>query len=110
MPFHLIFLFLFQSGLALAFTYFISRVLLGSAEGENPERVKAGMRKVSIGVGVLMIFLPVVMFFAYFKSLPEGKSFTLALWPALWIFMILLGIVLGIVLALVRKPSERPLQ
>jgi cytochrome bd-type quinol oxidase subunit 2 len=104
MPIHLIFLFLFQSGLAFAFSYFMASILLGSNEGEDRERMLSGMRKVMIGVAVLAIALPPVMFTAYFKSLPEGQPTNLAVWPAAWIFMILLAVLLALTVATSRRP------
>ena len=105
MSFHLIFLFLFQSGLAFAFSYFIARILLGSNEAEGRGRMLAGMRKVRIGVLLMALVLPPVMFAAYYKSLPEGKSVSLAVWPAAWIGMILLAVVIALSIAMARKPG-----
>lgn len=106
MSFHLIFLFLFQSGLAFAFSYFIARVLLGPDGEEARSKMLGGMRKVRAGTAVLTAVLPVVLFAAYHKSLPEGKPATLAVWPAVWIFMILLAVVLAITVAINRKPMD----
>ena len=106
MPVHLIFLFLFQSGLAFAFSYFIARILLGSNEAEARAQMLAGMRKVRLGVAVMAVGLPPVMFAAYYKSLPDGKSASLALWPAAWIFMILLAVVLALSVAMWRMPED----
>lgn len=108
MSVHLIFLFLFQSGLAFAFSYFIARILLGSNEAESREGMLAGMRKIRALVAILTLVLPPVMFVAYFKSLPEGKSISLAIWPAVWIGMILLAIVLALTIAMLRKPETPP--
>ena len=100
MPVHLIFLFLFQSGLAFAFSYFISRIVLGGGDKEPPEGIQRGLRTIRlIAVGASLI-LPPLMFIAYFQSLPEGKSTALALWPAAWIFMILAAVVLALSIAL----------
>ena len=102
---HLIFLFLFQSGLAFAFSYFITRILLGGNEGTARESMLAGMRKIRLVVAAFAIILPLAMFVAYLKSLPEGKSLSLAVWPAVWIFMILAAVILALSLAMARKPD-----
>ncbi|HKJ91451.1 MAG TPA: hypothetical protein VJ960_09990 [Oceanipulchritudo sp.] len=100
MPVHLIFLFLFQSGLAFAFSYFIARIVLGGSEKDPPERIKRGIRTVRrIAAGACLI-LPPLMFIAYFQSLPEGKPTALAIWPAAWILMILAAVVLALSIAL----------
>jgi len=105
MPIHLIFLFIFQSGLAFAFSYFIARIIVNSSQEDARDGILAGIclvRKIVLGFCVI---LPPLMFLAYFKSLPEGKSTSLAVWPAAWILMILLAVVLALTLAM-RKPAE----
>jgi len=103
---HLIFLFLFQSGLAFAFSYFIVRVLLGGNEGESRDRLLRGIRKMQwIAAGLAVVMAP-AMFFAYLKSLPEGQSISLAVWPAVWILMILLAVILALGMASRRKPTD----
>lgn len=103
MSFHLIFLFAFQSGLAFAFSYFISRILLGGLEGAGRDSMLRGMRKMRLIAAAFAVLLPVVMFIAYYKSLPEGQPVSLAVWPAVWIFMILAAVVLAMTLAMARK-------
>jgi hypothetical protein len=105
---NLIFLFLFQSGLAFAFSYFITRILLGGHEGDSVDSMKAGIKKVRWVVVASALVLPAAMFVAYFKSLPEGQSIALAIWPAVWILMILLAVILALTLAM-RKRDNRPL-
>ncbi|MFO7723965.1 MAG: hypothetical protein R6V45_00330 [Oceanipulchritudo sp.] len=100
MPVHLIFLFLFQSGLAFAFSYFIARIVLGGVDKEAPEGIKRGIRIIRrIACGACLI-LPPLMFLAYFQSLPEGQPAALAVWPAAWILMILAAVVLALTIAL----------
>lgn len=100
---HLIFLFLFQSGLAFAFSYFITRILLGGNEGPARESMLTGIRKIRLIVAVSAVILPLAMFVAYKQSLPEGQSLALAVWPAVWIFMILLAVILALSLAMWAK-------
>lgn len=108
MPAHLLFLFIFQSGLAFAFTWFIARVILSGSTEEGRLALQSGMRKVRLIVVILTCVLTPAFFFAYLKSLPEGKSWTLAAWPAAWICMILLSVViaLSLVIRAPAKPSE----
>lgn len=107
MSVHLIFLFLFQGGLAFAFTYFIARVLLGGAD-QDGSRMAGGIRKIRLVVLGSALVLPLAMFAAYYKSLPEDASTSLALWPAAWILVILLAVVAALSLALQRadKPAR----
>jgi hypothetical protein len=107
MPVHLIFLFLFQSGLAFAFSYFIARIVLSGARESSREGLLRGIRMVRLIVGGLCLILPVLMFVAYYQSLPEGKPASLALWPAAWIFMILGAVVAALTLAM-RLPARSP--
>ena len=102
---HLIFLFIFQSGLAFAFSFFITRVLLGGNEGESRESLLVGIRKIRLVVLASAVLLPPAMFLAYYKSLPEGESISLAIWPAVWILMILLAVIGALSLAMQRKPG-----
>lgn len=103
MPVHLIFLFLFQSGLAFAFSYFIVKVLLDGAPDPASSTLPKGVRLVRNGaLGTALILSP-LMFFAYFKSLPEGKPATLAVWPAAWIFLILVAVAGALETALRRS-------
>jgi len=99
---HLIFLFLFQGGLAFAFTYFIARILLGGGDSEARERIIGGMRKIQLIVAALAVIMTPAMFFAYFKSLPEGQPVSLAIWPAVWILIILLAVILALQIAMHR--------
>lgn len=106
MPSHLIFLFLFQSGLAFAFSYFIARILLGGSSEDNLPKLLRGIRLIRLLVLAFCVVLPPVMFAAYFKSLPEGKPASLALWPAAWIFLILLAVVLALTIAIRQKGAK----
>ncbi|HSH10012.1 MAG TPA: hypothetical protein VK995_06460 [Oceanipulchritudo sp.] len=103
---HLIFLFLFQGGLAFAFTYFIARILLGGSEGEGRKRMIGGMRKIRLIVFAMAVILTPSMFFAYYKSLPEGQPVSLAVWPAVWILVILLAVILALQIALHRQRNN----
>lgn len=108
MPIHLIFLFLFQSGLAFAFSYFIARVLLNGSQPENLDTFLRGLRFVRNLVMAICLVLPPVVFLAYFKSLPEDKSASVALWPAAWVFVILAAVVAALSIAPLRpKQASR---
>jgi len=97
---HLIFLFFFQGGLAFAFSYFIVRVLLGGLDQDRRVQMIQGMRKIRLMVIFASLILPVAMFGAYYKSLPEGQSVALAVWPAVWILVIMAALVTGISLGM----------
>ncbi len=103
---HLIFLFLFQSGLAFAFSFFIARIMLGGNKGEARESLKRGIRKIQWIVGGVALVLTPAIFFAYLESLPEGQPVSMAVWPAVWILMILAAIVLALGLAVLKKPTD----
>jgi hypothetical protein len=105
---HLLFLFLFQGGIAFAFTYFIARVLLDGLAGEARDRMLKGMGKVRLLMIACALFFPAAMFGAYYKSLPEGESTGLALLPALWILVIMLALVAGLTLAMLRPQKTEP--
>lgn len=109
MPIHLIFLFLFQSGLAFAFSYFIARIIISSSQPDAREGLLKGIRLIRLIVVGFCIVLPPLMFFAYLNSLPEGKSTAVAAWPAAWILMILLAVVLALSIAIWRPVKEKPL-
>ena len=108
MPIHLIFLFLFQGGLAFAFSYFIARILIGGREDSSRDELLKGLDKIRNVVLVFTLLLPPVMFFAYFKSLPAGNSVALAIWPAAWIFTILFAIVAALFLATAKARHRTP--
>jgi hypothetical protein len=105
MPVHLIFLFLFQSSLAFAFSYFIARIILSGSKDSTRQRVERGLRVIRRIVVALALVLPFLMFIAYYQSLPEGQPTSLAVWPAAWIFMILAAVAIAITIALAR-PSK----
>ncbi len=107
MSVHLIFLFLFQGGLAFAFSYFIARVLVDGAVGESRSSMLRGICKIRLVVVISSVVLPLVMFAAYYKSLPEDASVSLALWPAAWILVILLSVVAALTLAM-QRPGRTP--
>jgi len=101
MSVHLIFLFVFQSGLGFAFAYFITSVIAKESEGNTILMV----RNILIGIN---LFFTAFAFLVYKKSLPEGESIKTAVWPAMWIFVVTSGIILGITFAFrsVRKNSH----
>ena len=107
MSVHLLFLFIFQSGLAFAFSYFIARVLLGDLQGLSRERMISGIRKIRLVTAAFAILLPLAMFVAYKKSLAEGESVALAIWPAVWIFMILASVILALSFAMRPRRDNR---
>jgi hypothetical protein len=92
MPTHIVFLFLFQAGLAFAFSFFITRLLVHGSKRNSSSGLLRIIRRIRIGFCVAAIILPPAMFFAYFKSLPEGQPTSIALWPAAWIFLILAAV------------------
>lgn len=106
MSFHLIFLFLFQSGLAFAFSFFIARIMLSGSDAESLPR----FRKIMTVVGGITLagclILPPLMFFAYYKALPEGQPASIAIWPAVWIFMILASVVLALSLVIWKSAAQ----
>lgn len=107
MPAHLIFLFLFQSALAFAFSYFIARIIISGSEQESRDKLLRGIGRIRNIALAGTVILPAAMFVAYYNSLPEGKPATIALWPAGWIFMIMLAVVLALSLAARgRKPAS----
>ena len=100
MPVHLIFLFFFQGGLAFMFTYVLAAVLLRARDKDSRERAVRGIRRIRLIILGATTVLPVAMFAAYYGSLPEGKSYTVALWPAAWIFVILMAVVIALTIAI----------
>jgi len=106
MSVHLIFLFLFQGGLAFAFSFFIARIILSGSDGLARTNLVRGIRKIRMIVLAAVVLLPPAMFLAYYKSLPEGKSTSLAVWPAVWILVILLAVLLALSLAMRPKESK----
>jgi hypothetical protein len=107
MSFHLIFLFLFQSGLAFAFSYFIAKIVVSGCEEESLPGLRRGLRWIALITLACSIALPPVMFYAYYKALPEGKPASIALWPAVWIFMILAAVVIALSLV-IWKSGRQP--
>ncbi|NDV60861.1 hypothetical protein G0Q06_00175 [Puniceicoccales bacterium CK1056] len=110
MSFHLIFLFLFQSGLAFAFSYFIAKIVLTGCDEESLPKLRRGLRWIALLTLACSIALPPVMFFAYYKALPEGKPANIALWPAVWIFMILGAVVLALSLVIWKSGRQHSAQ
>ena len=104
---HLIFLFFFQGGLAFAFSYFLVKVLLGGLDDERHKRMVRGIKMIRLLVIFSGLILPLAMFGAYYKSLPEGQSVALAIWPAVWILVILLALVIGITIGMRSKPGNQ---
>jgi hypothetical protein len=45
------------------------------------------------------------LFAAYYKSLPEGKPVSLAVWPGVWMLIILLAVILALTVAMRGKPG-----
>jgi hypothetical protein len=108
MSFHLIFLFLFQSGLAFAFSYFIAKIVFTGCEPESLPGLRKGM-KIIVGITLAScLALPPVMFYAYYKALPEGQPTNVAVWPAVWIFMILAAVVLALSLVIWKSAPKHP--
>ena len=106
MPTYLLFLFLFQGGLAFVFTYFIAILILkGSADGDSQKSLKV-IRKLRNSISIGAILIPLAMFVAFYKSLPEDQPTNVAIWPALWIFVILASVVLALTVAIVRRPDQ----
>ncbi len=105
MPVHLIFLFFFQGGLAFMFTYVLATVLLKTRDRDSRQQAIRGIRRIRLIILGAMLVLPVAMFAAYYGSLPEGKSYTVALWPAAWILVILLAVAIALTIA-IRKKSD----
>jgi hypothetical protein len=103
MPVHLIFLFIFQGGLAFIFTYVLASVLLKTRDTESRDRAISGIRKIRLIILASAVILPPAMFAAYYGSLPEGKSYTVALWPAGWILVILLAVITALTIAIRKK-------
>ncbi len=104
---NLIFLFFFQGGLAFAFSYFIVRVMVTGLDQDSRKRMRKGMNKIML-MGVLAsIVLPLAMFGAYYKSLPEGQSIALAIWPAVWILVIMVALLTGISMGMRAKPTNK---
>lgn len=108
MPVHLLFLFLFQSALAFAFSYFIARIIISGSEEDSRESLLCGIRKVRNIALAGSAILPAAMFVAYYNSLPEGQPAAIALWPAGWIFMIMLAVVVALTIAARRKSPVLP--
>jgi hypothetical protein len=104
---HLIFLFFFQGGLAFAFSYFIVRVMVTGLNQDGRDRMIKGMNKIML-LGILAsVVLPLAMFGAYYKSLPEGQSIALAIWPAIWILVIMVALLIGISMGMRAKPNNK---
>lgn len=106
MSFHLIFLFLFQSGLAFAFSFLIAKIVVSGCEPESLPGLRRGLRWIALLTLACAIALPPVMFFAYYKALPEGKPASIALWPAVRIFMILGAVVLALSLVIWKSGDK----
>lgn len=85
------------------FTFVLATVLLNSRDHESRERSIRGIRWIRLIFLGASAILPVAMFAAYYGSLPEGKSFTVALWPAAWILVILLAVVIALSIAIRKK-------
>jgi len=97
----LLFLFVFQSALAFAFTLFIVRVVTGG----EPNPVVTRVRNISLPFAIL---IPAAASLVFLKSLPEGEPAIKALFPALWIFMIFSALVLALTIGN-RKWKSRKL-
>lgn len=85
------------------FTYVLASVLLQTRDADSRQRAVHGIRKIRLIIIGASLLLPVAMFAAYYGSLPEGKSYTVALWPAAWILVILLAVILALSIAIRRK-------
>lgn len=85
------------------FSFVLASVLLNNRDSESRQRIARGVRWVrAIALGSSAV-LPVAMFAAYYGSLPEGQSYTVALWPAAWILVILMAIVIALSIAIHRN-------
>lgn len=105
MPAHLVFLFLFQSGLAFAFSFFICRLILRGADSARRPSLLRIVRRIRIIFLSAALILPPAMFLAYYKSLPEGEPGSIAAWPAVWMLLILLAVPLALWMAGRKLPD-----
>jgi len=102
---HLILLFLFRAGLTGAFTFFLTRVVVAGSRGPARQRTLRGVERARNAAAGAALLIPLLMFIAFWKSLPEGEQLITAVLPAVWIFMILLAVVLGLTFA-IRSPAK----
>ncbi|NBD39389.1 MAG: hypothetical protein GVY10_12555 [Verrucomicrobia bacterium] len=104
MPAMLLVLFLFQGGLAFAFSYFVCTMVLADEDGF---RTAAGIvRKVRGATVAFSVLFPPLLYFVFLKSLPEDKPASLAFWPALWMLILLLSVALALSIALKRSAAK----
>lgn len=104
---HLIFLFLFQGGIAFGFSYFIVRVMMGGLGDHARKRMVAAIRKIRLLILGTAVIFPLAMFSAYYKSLPEEQPISLAIWPAIWILVILLALAGGLSMGMRYRANKR---
>lgn len=100
----LLVVFLFQSGLAYAFSYFVCLMVIG--EPENFHQTRSILLKVRTGVVFLAIIFPSALFLAFWFSLPDDRPVTMAALPALWLFMIITSVGVAITRALAKARTE----
>lgn len=100
----LLLVFLFQSGLAYAFSYFVCRMVTGDPDARADTKIV--LLKVRTGFIFLSLLLPSAMFLAFWFSLPEGRPATMAALPALWLFLILAAVVVAITRAVRKFDAE----
>jgi hypothetical protein len=100
----LLLLFVFQSGLACAFTFFITRLVLqGGQDGGGAAQRKPLPYGWLLGCGAAAsCIIPLLVFGAFLASLPEDAERSIAVWPAVWVAMIMFGGWTGAALA-IRK-------
>lgn len=92
----LLLLFLFQSGLAFAFTLFLVRLICRGTPDEELNKTARGLRWFRNGVAIFSLIIPLLVFLAFWASLPPDAEMMTAVWPAVWIAMILAAITMAL--------------
>jgi len=104
MPVMLVVLFLFQGGLAFAFSYFVCTMVLADEEGF---RTAAGIvRKVRTATIGFCVLFPPLLYLVFLKSLPADEPTNVAFWPALWMLILLVSVALALTVALKRSATK----
>lgn len=102
----LLLVFLFQSGLACAFTVFIVRLVVRGTPQSECRKTLKGLRRLRNGMAVFALLLPVLVCGAFLASLPDGEPRSGALWPSLWAGMIMGAVALALAIV-TREFGER---